>query len=234
MNSVLLVDDNGLFRDVGEAVARRTACRVLTASTGSDALALARKERPDVVFVDERLTGMSGSDVCRVLKADPRFARTPVVVVAGEGAEEDEAKRAGADETLPRTFALADFFDALRRFLHVFPRSAERSPVQWDVTFWKDGAQHSGTIRDLSRGGFFVRTPVRLPVGARIEASFELPGEPAGRIFVAEAIVVRAASEPDRGLGCRFFRVTEGSRRSLEDCLRLLSLAGAAEPAEKS
>ena len=71
MNSVLLVDDTGLFRDAGEAIQRRTPCRLLTASTGSEALALARQEKPDVVFVDSELSGMSGVDVCRVLKADP-------------------------------------------------------------------------------------------------------------------------------------------------------------------
>lgn len=232
VNSVLLVDDRGVFREAADAVARRTSCRVLTASNGSDALALARKERPDVVFVDEDMTGMSGSDVCRVLKADPRFSRTPVIVVAEEGIPAEQAKRAGADQTLPPTFAVAEFLDALRRFLKVFPRSAERSAVQWAVTFWKDGTQHSGTIRDLSRGGFFVRTPIRLAVGARIEIAFDLPGDPSGRSFVAEAIVVRASAEPDRGLGCRFFRVTDASRASLEDCLRLLSLATAAETAD--
>ena len=122
------------------------------------------------------------------------------------------------------------FFDALRKFLQIFPRNAERSSVAWEVTFWRDGVQHTGTIRDLSRGGFFVRTSTRQPIGARVEVSFEIPGERAGRTVVAEAIVVRVGSEPDRGLGCRFFRLTEGSRAHLEECLRLLSLSDATFP----
>jgi twitching motility two-component system response regulator PilG len=223
MNSVLLVDGNGLFRDAAEAIGRRTPCRLLTASTGSEALSLARSEKPDVIFLDADLSDMSGVDVCRVLKADPRFARTPVVLVSDE--DGTEVRRSGADAVLPRTFDNTAFFGTLRRFLQLFPRSTERSPVRWPVTFWRDGSEHSGSIRDLSRGGFFVRTSVRLPVGARIEVAFEIPGEPVERNIVAEAIVVRVGQDPEGGVGCRFFRLTQGSRAHLEDCLRLLSLA---------
>ncbi|HYB52338.1 MAG TPA: PilZ domain-containing protein [Thermoanaerobaculia bacterium] len=231
MNSVLLVDDCGLFKDAGEAIKRRTSCRLLTASTGSEALALAREERPDVVFLDSELSGMSGVDVCRVLKADPRFSRTPIVLVTDE--DGSEIRRAAADATLPRSFDGSAFFGTLRRFLQLLPRHNERSAVEWEVTFWRDGAEHAGTIRDLSRGGFFVRTPMPLPIGARIEVSFETPGERRERSVVAEAIVVRHGQDPERGLGCRFFRLTQGSRAQLEDCLRLLSLAEAPEPAER-
>lgn len=223
MNSVLLVDDGGLFREAREAIRRRTPCRLLTASSGPEALAVARQEKPDVVFVDAELSGMSGVDVCRVLKADPRLARTPVVLVTDE--DGTDVRRAAPDGVLPRDFDDAAFLGTLRRYLRLFPRSNERSPVQWPVRFWRDGAEYSGSIRDLSRGGFFVRTSEPLPVGARIEVSFEIPGESAEKNVVAEAIVVRVAPEPDRGVGCRFFRLTEGSRAHLEECLKLLSLA---------
>jgi hypothetical protein len=56
-------------------------------------------------------------------------------------------------------------------------------------------------------------------VGARLEVSFDVPGDAPGRTVVAEALVVRMSPEPDRGLGCRFFRITAGSRASLEECL---------------
>ncbi len=223
MNSVLLVDDTGLFREAAEAMARRTSCRVLTAAGGPEALAVARQEKPDVIFLDSELSGMSGTDVCRVLKADPRLSRTPTIIVTDD--DGTEVRRALADGTLSRSFDNAAFFGTLRRFLQLFPRNNERSSVQWRVTFWRDGRQLQGTIRDLSRGGFFVTTPVRLPIGARIEVSFEIPSEQNDRSMVAEAIVVRLGRDADHGLGCRFFRITQASRAYLEDCLRLLSLS---------
>ena len=228
MNSILLVDDSGLFRGVTEKIQRRTHCRLLFAASGSEALAVARRDQPDLIFVDGDMKDMSGLDVCRVLKANPAFGRTPVVVVSGRQLPDDEFRRAGAAAWLSKPLDENAIFDSIRRFLQVSPRDAERSSVGWPITFWRDGAQHEGSLRDLSRGGFYIRTSVRQPVGARLEISFEVPGEKVGKPVVGEAIVVRIGQEPDRGLGCRFFRLTAGPRAILDECLRVLE-SGPAE-----
>ncbi|MFY9550418.1 MAG: response regulator, partial [Thermoanaerobaculia bacterium] len=99
MPSILLVDDTGLFRGAAEKVVRRTGCETLFASGGTEALDLARRERPSMIVVSAGMKGMTGVDLCRVLKADPAFARTPIVLLAQAGAEGAAAK-AGADATL--------------------------------------------------------------------------------------------------------------------------------------
>ena len=239
MSSILLVDDTGLFRSASEDIERRTHCRALRASNGTDAIAAARRDKPDLIFLDADMNGMTGVDVCRVLKADSHMSKTPVVVAAANEAAQRAAGRAGADACLAKPFDDSAIFDALRRFLQLAPRDATRASVEWAVTFWRDGTQHEGTMRDLSRGGFFIRTAIRQPVGARLEVSFDVPVERSSRTVVAEAIVVRAAQDPDRGLGCRFFRITSGSRGHLEECLRMLESeeavagAGAGSPTPK-
>ncbi len=221
MPSILLVDDSGLFKAIVEKIERRTRCRVLQAGSGADALGVVRRERPDLVFLDAELSGMTGFDVCRVLKADSHFSRIPIVVLSGNPDAPEDARRAGADECLPKPLDDAAIFDSIRKHLRLFPRDDERAAAGWAVTFWRDGIQHRGTLRDLSRGGFFILTPVRQPVGARLEISFDVPGDKPSTV-VAEALVVRMSQEPDGGLGCRFFRVTANSRVSLENCLRVL------------
>ncbi|HMA17510.1 MAG TPA: response regulator [Thermoanaerobaculia bacterium] len=223
MRSVLLVDKEGLFRDVARAVVRRTNCRVLTARTGAEALAVARREKPDLVFLEAQMEAMTGIDVCRVLKADKQFSHRPIIIVGGGEKERNEGGRAGADEFLKGDFTEEDFFETLRRHLNIFARDATRSAAGWSITFWRDGVQHQGTIRDLSRGGFFVRTGAEQPIGARLEISFETPVESPNRAVVGEAIVVRLGREPDTGLGCRFFQLSSTSRTNLEDCLKLLT-----------
>jgi CheY-like chemotaxis protein len=223
MRSVLLVDNRDRFREIARVVQRRTNCRVLTASTGTEALAVARREKPDLVFLAAEMEGMTGVDVCRVLKADKQFSHRPIILVGSGEKERQEGTRAGADGFLGGDFAEEEFFETLRRHLHVFARDAARSAAGWSITFWRDGAQHHGTIRDLSRGGFFVRTSVEQPVGARLEISFETPVESANRSVVGEAIVVRVGREPDEGLGCRFFQLSSASRTNLEECLKLLA-----------
>ena len=222
MPSILLVDDSGLFRGMAEKIERRTRCRLLAAGSGGEALGVVRRERPDLIFLDAELTGMTGFDVCRVLKADSHFARTPIVVLSDKPGGPEDAKRSGADEFLLKPFDEAAIFDSIRKHLRLFPRDDERAAAGWSVTFWRDGVQHGGTLRDLSRGGFFIRTAVRQPVGARMEVSFDVPGDTPGRTVVAEALVVRMGQDPDRGLGCRFFRVTAGSLAQLEEYLLLL------------
>lgn len=222
MPSILLVDDSGLFRAIAEKIERRTRCQLFTAGSGGEALSVARRDRPDLIFLDAELTGMTGFDVCRVLKADSHFARTPIVVFSDKPDAPEDARRAGADEFLVKPFDEAAIFDSIRKHLRLFPRDDERAAAGWFVTFWRDGVQHGGTLRDLSRGGFFIRTAVRQPVGARMEISFDVPGDTPGRTVVAEALVVRMGQDLDRGLGCRFFRITAGSRAYLEECLLLL------------
>jgi len=222
MPSILLVDNSGLFRGIAEKIERRTRCQLLTAVSGGEALAVVRRDRPDLIFLDAELTGMTGFDVCRVLKADSHFSRTPIVILSDSPSAPEDARRSGADECLLKPFDEAAIFDSIRKHLRLFPRDEERAPAGWSVTFWRDGVQHGGTLRDLSRGGFFIRTAVRQPVGARLEISFDVPGDTPGRTVAAEALVVRMGQEPDRGLGCRFFRITAGSRASLEECLVFL------------
>ena len=226
MPSILLVDDSGLFRGAAEEVLRRTGCETLTATNGTEALDIARREKPQMIVVKAGMTPMTGLDLCRVLKADPAFAKTPIALVAQRDAE-DAARRAGADAVLPLPLDPEAFFGIVRRFLQVVPREEARSAVEWSITFWRDGVQHTGTIRDLSRGGFFVRTPVRQPVGARLDVSFDVPVERSVRTIVAEAIVVRPGRDGDPGLGCRFFQLSAASRVNLEECLRILALGQA-------
>jgi CheY-like chemotaxis protein len=223
MRTVLLVDNRGVFRDVARTISRRTDCEILTAQTGTAALATARREKPNLVFLDAGMEGMNGIDVCRVLKADKAFAHTPIVVVGGGEREEQDSVKAGADSFLPSSFTEEDFLATLRRHLNVFARDAARSAVTWSITFWRDGVQNEGTIRDLSRGGFFVRTDVEQPVGARLEISFQTPIEGPNRAVVGEAIVVRLGHPPEIGLGCRFFQLSSASRANLDECLRLLT-----------
>jgi CheY-like chemotaxis protein len=228
MHTILFVHASGLFQEAGETVARRSRTRVLYATAGGEALATARREKPDLVFLEAEMPGMTGVDICRVLKADGPSAHTPLALVCATPEAEFEARKAGADDVLGRPLDTGAVVDVIRRYLQILPRDAARSSVGWEVTFWRDGVQHNGRIRDLSQGGFFVHTTARQPIGARLEISFDVPGVKPGRQVVAEAIVVRVGHEPERGLGCRFFRLSAESRTHLEECLRILSLGEAA------
>lgn len=86
---VLIVDDDERNAKLARDVLERAGMRTLSASTGAEALALAREHLPDVVLMDLRLPDLDGGEAARRLAADGRTARIPVVALSA--LREDEA-----------------------------------------------------------------------------------------------------------------------------------------------
>jgi two-component system phosphate regulon response regulator PhoB len=87
--NILVVDDE---RDILELVhynLEKEGYRVATVTSGEDALSEARRRTPDLVVLDLMLPGVDGLDVCRRLKADPKTAAVPIVMLTAKGTEAD-------------------------------------------------------------------------------------------------------------------------------------------------
>jgi two-component system, cell cycle response regulator len=101
---ILVVDDVTVNVRLLEAKLATEYFNVITATDGRKALALALTERPDIVLLDVMMPGMDGFEVCRRLKADPRTAGIPVVMVTALSDVSDRVKglEAGADDFLTK------------------------------------------------------------------------------------------------------------------------------------
>jgi CheY-like chemotaxis protein/anti-sigma regulatory factor (Ser/Thr protein kinase) len=78
---VMVVDDDRNARDLLAATVRREGYRVIEATDGESALALAREWHPDVVTLDVLMPRMDGWAVLTALKSDPELAEIPVIIV---------------------------------------------------------------------------------------------------------------------------------------------------------
>src|SRR5262249_46597516 len=99
----LLVDaDVDTRRMYAEYLRMSSIWSVEEAADGREALAKAITRRPAVVVTETRLPGMSGLDLCRLLRSDPLTAHISIVVVTGDALESDlaRARLAGADSVL--------------------------------------------------------------------------------------------------------------------------------------
>lgn len=97
--SVLLIDDNALFRrGVAQLIGADPELTVAgEASNGEEGTQLATRLQPDVVLIDLNMKGMSGLEVLRALKAENVRSRCVVLSVSDEERDIVAAMRSGAD-----------------------------------------------------------------------------------------------------------------------------------------
>ena len=86
---ILAVDDDASTLRVIEMLLERNGYTVRTAPTGEQALIVLRETVPAVMILDVNMPGMSGFDVCQVIKRDERFAKIPVILLTAEGSPQD-------------------------------------------------------------------------------------------------------------------------------------------------
>jgi two-component system alkaline phosphatase synthesis response regulator PhoP len=116
---VLVCDDEPYIVESVSYVVRKAGFEVLTAEDGDTALEMARREKPDLVFLDIMMPGVPGDEVCRRLKSDPATNGIYVVILTARGQEEDErrAMEMGADEFMTKPFSPRKLRDKLVRVL---------------------------------------------------------------------------------------------------------------------
>jgi CheY-like chemotaxis protein len=117
--TVLVADDDDAVRGLIALALARGALAVVQARDGDEALASARRVRPDLAVLDVQMPGHDGIEVCHALKADPATAGMPVVVLTAEAQPDvrERALAAGADAYLTKPFSPAALLALVRQLL---------------------------------------------------------------------------------------------------------------------
>jgi two-component system OmpR family response regulator len=113
---ILVVDDEPYITDLLAAALRFEGFSVAVASSGHDALARARTERPDLVMLDVMLPDLDGTEVCRRLRE--MGDTVPVVfLTARDGTEEKVAGLRLGDDYVTKPFSLEELVARVRAVL---------------------------------------------------------------------------------------------------------------------
>jgi len=119
-STILLVEDFDDTRLMMKMWLTRNGYRVLEAETGEEGVAMAQRERPDLIIMDMMMPGMNGLDATQLIRQDRALRQTPIVAVSAYGADEyrSVALEAGCNEYVSTPFepgTLADLINSLLR-----------------------------------------------------------------------------------------------------------------------
>ena len=114
---VMVIDDSNTIRRSAEIFLVQAGCEVILAEDGFDALAKITDHRPEVVFVDIMMPRLDGYQTCALIKKNPRFRDTPVVMLSSKDGLFDRARGrlVGSDEYLTKPFSKDGLLEAVRR-----------------------------------------------------------------------------------------------------------------------
>jgi DNA-binding response OmpR family regulator len=127
--TVLVVEDEPTVRETLAESLIEDGLRVTTAADGPQALERFRADRPDLVLLDLMLPGMSGIEVCRILRAE---SSVPILMLTARDSELDKVLglELGADDYVTKPFSLRELQARIRALLRrsEAPTTASTAP----------------------------------------------------------------------------------------------------------
>ncbi|MDO9356157.1 MAG: response regulator [Solirubrobacteraceae bacterium] len=114
--TILIADDEDALRALVRVTLDTGRFEILEAANGVEALALAREHKPDLVFLDWAMPGLSGLEVCKRLRADDLTRDLMIVMLTARAQEFDRAAAldVGVDAYITKPFSPLRLLDAVR------------------------------------------------------------------------------------------------------------------------
>jgi chemosensory pili system protein ChpA (sensor histidine kinase/response regulator) len=111
----LVVDDSITVRRVTQRLLERNGMRVMTARDGADAVALLADHVPDIILLDIEMPRMDGYEVAAQVRADPRLADVPIIMITSRVGDKHRARaiELGVDDYLGKPYQESQLIDAI-------------------------------------------------------------------------------------------------------------------------
>ncbi len=116
---VMVIDDSNTIRRSAELFLKQAGHEVILAEDGFDALAKIADSQPDIIFVDIMMPRLDGYQTCSLIKRNPHFKDTPVVMLSSKDSVFDKARGrlAGSDKYLTKPFTKDTLLQAVGSFV---------------------------------------------------------------------------------------------------------------------
>ena len=172
---ILVVEDEPDIRKLVQYNLTQERFIVLEAEDGEQALKLLQRERPNLVILDLMLPGVSGMELCKLLKQRSETAKLPILMLTAKAGEADRivGLEMGADDYLAKPFSPREMVARVRAILR---RSEAKPGIESVATYEKDslkidfstyevfvrGKPVKLTLKEFELLGFLVQNPNRV------------------------------------------------------------------------
>ena len=155
---ILIIDDDLDTLKLVGLILQRQGYEIVAANSGSQGLAKAAAERPNLVLLDVMMPDMEGYEVARRLRADPELARTPIIMFTAKTMVDDKVAgfEAGVDDYMTKPTHPAELVSRVKALLARSATHQTTTPAATSAT----GALDRGRLVGLlgAKGGLGVTT----------------------------------------------------------------------------
>jgi twitching motility two-component system response regulator PilG len=115
---ILVIDDSNTIRRSAEIFLKQGGYEVLLAEDGFDALAKVNDHEPSIIFCDILMPRLDGYQTCAIIKRNPRFAATPVIMLSSKDGLFDKARgrMVGSQDYLTKPFTKDQLLQAVAQY----------------------------------------------------------------------------------------------------------------------
>jgi two-component system phosphate regulon response regulator PhoB len=134
MAFILVVEDEADLQQILAYNLRQAGHEVVTASNGEAALVEVKQRVPDLIVLDLMLPGMSGTEVCKIVKQDPATRKAAVLMLTAKGSEIDRVVgfELGADDYVVKPFSVRELALRISAILRRPQVATAESPARID------------------------------------------------------------------------------------------------------
>jgi CheY-like chemotaxis protein len=141
---VLVVDDNPQNLELIQAYLEDLHCETVAATGGIEALDIVAKRKPDLILLDVMMPKMSGFEVCRRVKSDPRTSDVPIIMVTAlnEFGDIERGIDCGTDDFVSKPVNRLELLTRVRTMLKLKHLSDE---LQRTMAYLSEVERQAGT-----------------------------------------------------------------------------------------
>jgi len=150
---ILIVEDEAAIHELLAYNLEAEGFRTKVVEQGEDVFPAVSEELPDLVLLDWMLPGLSGIEVCRMLRARAETQTLPIIMLTARGEESERVRglATGADDYIVKPFSVPEVMARVRSLLRrMRPEAVADSLVRGDITLDRVKRRVSRGSRDIS------------------------------------------------------------------------------------